>query len=794
MFKEREMFDINREEITKLIEEKELQVNNLYIEINELKNKLREIDSETVKLSLKEKINIFSDYFRGRDDVYPYLSIGSNGSKYYMPACTNEWDKHVCNKTMGKKCRDCKYREDKPLSLAVIEKHLCGDKKNSNNKNTSIGLYPLLEDDTCYLLVFDFDDKSSSNSIKEDVLAFLSVCDKYGINAVMEKSRSGKGIHVWIFFEDKIKAITARKLGSLLLSKTMEIRDTLSIKSFDRMFPNQDFLPKGGYGNLIALPFQNEPLKYGNTLFVDRNFIQIKNQFHYLSNVHKLTLDEVFDKIKMISNEVIDISSEEVNLKKEVRDKKKNNYKFPKTIDIIFDDMIYIDKANLNAGVKNSFRRLATFANPEFYKNQRLRLSTYNIPMIIDCSSEDEKYLKIPRGTYEYLCDLCNEHSVKINLEDKRNRGNKIEVSFNGELRSEQMDALVNMKKYDNGILCAPTAFGKTVISCKMIEEMSVNTLIVVPTLVLLKQWKDSVKKFLGVDAGQIGGGKNNVTGVIDIASMKSLWNNGKLSDAVKNYGMIIIDECHHISAFTYESAINKVNSKYVYGVSATPYRENGHTPILKMQCGDIRYEVDFKKFNKNLDIFMRVNVKKSHLLFVDESINNYELNEIKDFIVKDVIRNDKIIDDIVGEYKSGKNILVITERIEHLKYFCEKLLKVTENIFAYYGGIGKKEIKKYEEMKEKIKVKNENKILIATGAYIGEGFDDPSLDVLFITMPISAIGKVIQYTGRLHRKNEGKKEIIVYDYVDDNFSQTRNMYLRRKKTYEKLGYNVVEN
>lgn len=772
-----------------MIKFKEKQVTDLYSEIDELKKKLSKLDS-MIRLSPDDKISIFSNYFRGRDDVYPYLSIGNDGRKYYTPACLNEWDKNICNKTMGKKCKDCKYRENKPLDFEVIRNHMYG---NPKNKNTSIGLYPLLDDDTCYVLVFDFDDKNSDKFIKEDVLAFLSVCDKYGIDALMERSRSGKGIHVWIFFEDRVKAVTARKLGSLLLSKTMEIRDNLSIKSFDRMFPNQDFLPKGGYGNLIALPFQNEPSKYGNTLFVDRNFMQIKGQFQYLSNTHKLTKDEVFDKIRVISGETIDISSEEVNLKSEVKDKKKNNYKFPKKIDVIFDDMVYIDKANLNAGVKNSFRRLATFANPEFYKNQRLRLSTYNIPMVIDCSSEDDRYLKIPRGTYEFLCDLCFENDVKIYLIDRRNNGEEINVSFDGELRDDQKDALVNMKKYDNGILCAPTAFGKTVISCKMIEERGVNTLIVVPTLVLLKQWKESIKKFLGVSAGQIGGGKNSVTNVIDVASIKSLWNNGKFNDVVKNYGMIIIDECHHVSAFTYESAINKVNAKYVYGVSATPYRENGHTPILKMQCGDVRYEVDFKKFNRNLNISMRVNVKKSHLSFVDDSISNYELNEIKDFISKDVIRNDKIVNDIMKEFNDKKNILVITERIDHLNYFYEKLSKVTENIFVYHGGLGKKQLKKYDDLKNKLEETRENKIIIATGAYIGEGFDDPSLDVLFVTMPISAIGKVIQYTGRLHRKNEGKNEILVYDYVDDNFSQTRNMYLRRKKTYEKLGYIVNE-
>ena len=559
------------------------------------------------------------------------------------------------------------------------------------------------------------------------------------------------------------------------------------------MFPNQDYMPKGGYGNLIALPFQTEPSKYGNSIFIDRNFIPIKDQFEHLKGITKLTQDEVFEKIKQLSNETIDISHQDLDIKEEVKNKKKNSFKFPESIDIILDDMIYIDKANLNAGVKNSFRRLATFANPEFYKKQRLRMSVYNIPMVIDCSKEEEKYLKIPRGTYEYLCDLCNEQNVKIKVHDKRNKGEKIHVKFNGTLREEQEISLNKMLEYDTGILHAPTGFGKTVVCCKMIAERNVNTLIITHTLELLRQWKERISGFLDIEkVGQIGGGKNTLTNKVDVASIKTIWNNGKFNDVVKNYGMIIIDECHHLAAFTYESAINTVNARYVYGVTATPDRENGHTPIIKMQCGDIRYKVDFKKFNENLNIPMKVYVKNNHLTFVDKNITDYSINEINNFIVKDTVRNEKIIKIIKKEFKSGKNILVLTERIEHLEYFREKLSEITNNLFLYYGGLGKKILKKYDELKEKISINNENKIIIATGSYIGEGFDDSSLDVLFLTMPISGITKVTQYTGRLHRKNKDKKEIIVYDYVDDNFRQTRNMFEKRKKTYKKLGYEII--
>lgn len=779
---------MNKEEISKLIHIKEEEIKKIQKEIIELKKKYNDLNIVNSNLSIDEKVKIFMNYFRGRCDVYPYLSIDSSNpnKKYYIPKCKNEWVRSICYKTMHQKCKDCPNRINAELTSEVIKRHLFSD--------NPIGIYTMLPDETCYFLALDFDNKNDNVQIKDDVLAFAKVCDDYDIPVAIERSRSGKGFHCWIFFENKIKAITARKLGSLLLSKIMEIRDNLKVESFDRMFPNQDFLPRGGYGNLIALPLQKKPQEYGNSVFVDRNFIQYKDQYDYLKTIKKISEEEVFNIIKILSVNTVDVGHQGFDKKDEVKNKSKNNFKFPNKINVTLNDMIYIDKANLDAGVKNAFRRIASFANPEFYIKQRSRMSVKDIPMIIDCSKEDDKYIKLPRGTLEYLKILCDENNVLMNIKDMRNSGIRLDVRFSGILRDEQEKALNEMLKYETGILEAPTGFGKTVTCCKLIEKRNVNTLIVTFSLQLLKQWKERLKSFLNIDeVGEIGGGKNIVTNRIDVASIKTLYNNGKFNDIVKNYGMIIIDECHHSSAYTYESALNNVNAKYVYGVSATPEKENGHTPIIKMQCGNIRYKVDLKEFNKNLNLSMKVYYKKLHLNFVDKNITDYSLNEIYNFISKDVVRNDKVLKDIEVEFKKGKNVLVLTERIKHLEYLTERLSKLTNNIFVYRGGMSKKILKNYDELNSKIKENNENKILIATSSCIGEGFDDSSLEVLFLTMPISGIARIIQYTGRLHRINENKKEIIVYDYIDDNFLQTRNMFLKRKKTYEKMGYEVIE-
>lgn len=783
---------MQREDILDKIKEKSDQAQKLLNEIDTLRGLLRDNNFNfSSDFSEEDKIDIFMSYFRGRDTVYPYLSINrfDPTKKYFMPKCANEWKQGVCNKTMGKKCKTCQYWSSVPLDREVIRNHLFG--------NSPIGIYPMVEDETCYFLALDFDNKKCNKDIKQDVLDFSSICEQYNIPIAIERSRSGNGFHIWIFFDEKIHACIARKLGSLLLSATLNRYGKLQIDSFDRMFPNQDTLPNGGYGSLIALPLQYEPLMQCNTAFVDKNFIAFKNQYDFLNKIRKISLNEIKSYINLLSENVIDVSNGDVEseeIPKRRRDQI-SNAKFPAKINIILSNMIYIEKKDLNAVARNYIKRLATFSNPEFYKKQRMRISVYNTPMIIDCSKEDDQYLMLPRGVLENLQNLCEENNIKIKKHDKRNKGESISVEFNGILSNEQEIAVEEMLSYDNGILQAPTGFGKTVLACKMIAEKKISTLIVTDRIQILHQWQDSIAKFLNInDIGQVGGGKNLVTGKIDVASIKSIWNRGKFMDMINNYGMIIIDECHHLSAYTYENAINKLNARYVYGLSATPEKENGHTPIIKMQCGDIRYKVDAKRFNMALNIPMKVIRRDSHLSFYNDKITDYGLSEIDNMITKDILRSEMVIKDIMREFKNRKNILVLTDRLEHMKYLGNRLSNFTDNIFIYHGGLGEKVLKKYKEREAKILKMKQNKIVVATGSYIGEGFDDATLDVLFLTMPASGVTKITQSVGRLHRRNPNKEEILIYDYVDDNFRITRNMYEKRKKIYRKLGYEISDN
>ena len=754
-----------------------------------------------------EKIDLFLSLFAGRDDVFAKRwENAQKGASGYVPACNNEWSP-VCPKTCGgrMKCGDCPKQNFIRLDAGAIKKHLTG--------HLTIGIYPMLPDETCRFLAFDFDGKDySPDELRRDVSAIREVCAEKQISMAVERSRSGKGIHFWVFFSENISAGTARKFGSSLITHVMDKHHELTFKTYDRLIPSQDTMPKGGFGNLIALPLQKLPREQGNSAFIDENFNAYTDQWNYLHNIKKYTFDEIERFIRELSP-----MGELGVLRKDEEDEKPCESKklppemtwfdFPETVNIVRSNMLYIKKEGISSTALNTLKRLAAFRNPEFYKAQAMRLSTYNKKRIISCSNETEQYLCLPRGLEEEISKVLKNGGVKLKWVNEVNNGRRIDVSFNGTLRDEQQQAADALLAHDNGILSAATAFGKTIIGANLIAQRQVNTLVLVHRTNLLSQWMKRLSDFLIINEepvaeltpkgrkkkksliGQIGGGKNNPGGIIDVAVMQSLVSGDEVKESVKNYGMVIVDECHHVSAFSFEQILKTVNAKYVYGLTATPARKDGHHPIIYMHCGKIRYRVDAKSQAAArpfehfiIPRFTRFQ-KPAH-----QDEKKWTITDIYRDIQNSEIRNNLIVQDVIAAVRQGRTPIILTERTDHVKDLTDRLKPHIRNVISMTGGTSQKKSRELLQAVADIPV-DEPFALIATGKYVGEGFDMPRLDTLFLAMPISWKGTVQQYAGRLHRLFDGKNEVQIYDYVDIHVAMLERMYQKRLKGYAAIGY-----
>ncbi len=748
-----------------------------------------------------QKIELFASLFRGREDVFATRwENNKKGISGYSPACGNEWVPGICQKPKVK-CSACKNKDFTVLNNQAIEDHLRG--------KIVAGVYPLLSDETCWFLAIDYDGKGW----QKDIATIKKVSSENGIPIAVERSRSGNGAHAWFFFEEPLPAIIARKFGSALLTFAMNQRHEITFKSYDRFFPNQDTMPKGGFGNLIALPLQKEAREYGNSVFIDKNFQPLPDQWKFLSSVEQLSKakTETITEILCKGNElgVLKSDNEETEKPWETYKKELNKKDFPDPVVIVKANMLFVPKHGISAKALNRIKRLAAFTNPEFYKAQAMRLSTFNKPRIISCADETTDYIRLPRGCEQDLKNLLDEIKVKSTWDDKTNPGEKIDITFSGSLREEQPFAVANLLAYNNGVLCGTTAFGKTVAAIKLIAERKVNTLILVNKISLVNQWKKRLSEFLSVNEkiqvetkrgkkaenifGQIGGGKQNRNGIIDIGIMQSLSRMGEVKEFVKDYGMVIVDECHHVPAFSFESILKNVSAKYVYGLTATPTRKDGHHPIIFMHCGPIRYRDDAKKQAEKRPfdhyIIPRFTSFRIHSLTEKEE-KEWTIQELYTKIVNNEIRNQLIADDVADCHQKGKNCIVLTERVEHVKILAEILRQRIPDAISVTGGMGAKETR---ETMQKIADSPKEKPLtiIATGQFIGEGFDEPRLDTLFLAMPISWKGTLQQYAGRLHRLFEGKKEALIFDYIDIHVRMFERMYNRRLSGYASIGYKM---
>jgi len=737
------------------------------------------------------KVALFRSLFRGRDDVYALRWEGRGGRTGYSPAGIREWDQ-APSAGRGKK-KSFRHSKLFPLSEEVIRDHLLGKQ--------TIGLYPLLQDDTCWFVAVDFDKKTWES----DACAFLKMCHEAGVPASLERSRSGNGGHVWIFFASPVQAALTRKLASAILTRTMERRYALGLDSYDRLFPSQDTMPKGGFGNLIALPLQHGPRENGNSVFVDDQLRPYNDQWAFLSSIKRLAPEEAQALLRKVypAGDVVNIKHSASDYD-EVSDPwilppsgrvadKAITEPLPPNISIKLGNLIYVEKKDLPDAFLDRLIRLAAFQNPEFYSAQAMRLSTFGKPRVIGCAEDLLHHIALPRGLLKEVLDLFESHRIAVEVTDHRFSGVPIEVDFHGDRRADQTEAAKALTACDDGILCAPTAFGKTAVAAQLIASRKVNTLVLVHRRHLMDQWRERLALFLGLSSkeiGQIGGGKTTKTGRLDVAVIQSLIRKGEVKDIVAEYGQVIVDECHHVSAFSFERVLKKVKAKYVVGLTATPVRKDGHHPIILMQCGPIRFNVSSKK-QAAASAFQYEVIPRLTEFTVPPEWNGIGIQDIYAALVNDERRTDLVVADVVGAIEDGRFPLLLTERTEHVQLLLEKLVRRVPNVFVMKGGMGKKQ---RDALASEISAvpEDQQRVIIATGRYIGEGFDDARLDTLFLAMPISWRGTLQQYVGRLHRLHEDKLVVRVYDYVDASVPVLNRMYEKRLKAYKAVGYSVV--
>jgi superfamily II DNA or RNA helicase/very-short-patch-repair endonuclease len=751
--------------------------------------------------SPEEKIQLFRSLFRGRDDVYPrrYESRRS-GKTGYSPTCANEWVTGICEKPRVK-CTDCRHQRFLPVTDDVIRKHLVG--KDEQGQEFVAGVYPMMLDESSFFLAIDLD----KANWQDDAVTVLETCRRIEIPAVLERSRSGNGAHVWIFFEEAIPASTARRLGSHVLTETMERRPDIGLDSYDRFFPNQDTLPRGGFGNLIALPLQKQPREAGNSVFVDGAFSPHADQWAFLASIERIsstTAEEIVSRAdrrgRIVNVRVASDGDDDAKPWTLTPSRRRAEPRLagclPKRVELVLGDQVYIPKLNLPPSLYNRLIRLAAFQNPEFYKAQSMRLSTWGKPRIISCAEDHPQHLALPRGCYEEIETLFDDLDIEIDARDERVCGDTIELEFHGELRPSQKTAARKLLAHDTGVLSATTAFGKTVIAAWVMAQRRVNTLVLVHRRQLLDQWVDRLSEFLGISPkhiGRLGGGRRKVTGQLDVAIIQSLVRKGVVKDCVADYGQLIVDECHHLSARSFELVARRAKARYVLGLSATVTRKDGHHPIIFMQCGPVRHHVDAKAEAIARPFQHTVIVQPTDFRPVSEADPDQrkQFQDLYRELVADSGRNEMIRQDVLRSIRDGRSPLVLTERRDHLELLAEQLESNVRHVVVLRGGAG---TKKSREIADRIAniAADEERVLLATGRFIGEGFDDPRLDTLLLTLPVSWRGTIAQYVGRLHRLSEGKTEVRVYDYADLSVPMLSRMFDRRCQGYEAVGYSVL--
>lgn len=738
---------------------------------------------EPSRLSTDEKVALFRRLFRGRTDVFPVRwESKTTGKSGYAPACANEWRAGVCEKPRIK-CGDCSNRLLIPLSDAVIYKHLAGDH--------TVGVYPLMEDDSCCFLAVDFDEAEW----RDDARAFMQSCAELGVPAALEISRSGQGAHAWVFFAGRVATRDARRLGTAIISHTCARTRQLRLTSYDRLFPNQDTMPKGGFGNLIALPLQKGPRERGFSVFVDAELRPYPDQWAFLASIQPMAAHDIEPTILRATGGVhpldvtfIDDEDLATPWKRESISTSKLPGPMPKSLSVTLANLIYFEKVQLPQALANRLIRLAAFQNPEFYKAQAMRMSVWDKPRVIGCAESYPQHIALPRGCLDAALSLVRENGIACDLRDERVSGQPLDVSFVGSLRPDQEAAIAAMLPFDAGVLCAPTAFGKTVTAAAMIARRGVNTLVLVHRTELLKQWQERLQAFVGVGkgvVGTIGGGKAKPTGRIDIAVMQSLSRQGDVNPLVEDYGHVIVDECHHVGAVSFDAILKRTKAKFVLGLTATPIRRDGQQPIIFMQCGPIRHTAATPAgAPHDLEVVPRACHARIDLP------QDAGIQDVFRHLADDQARTEAIAAEVRDALAQRRKVLILTERTEHLDAIDAALGGLEPAPFLLHGRMSKKQradlIARLDALPP-----DAPRVLLATGRLVGEGFDHPPLDTLVLAMPVSWKGTLQQYAGRLHREHASKTDVRIIDFVDTSHPALLRMWEKRQRGYRAMGYRI---
>ncbi len=766
----------------------------LDIEKQTLHKKLGSLSSSSIPADTSEsstpktpekKAELFHRLFAVRTSVYPKLWVNTKSNqKGYSPACSNEWVRGICEKPRIK-CSECTKQKFPPLDLHAVMSHLRGEQ--------TIGTYAIREDDTCIFLAADFDGPGWST----DAIAYKEAALSLGIEVHLERSRSGNGAHGWIFFGEPISASKARRLGTLIVSKTIALHPGLKLSTYDRFFPNQDTLPKGGFGNLIALPLQKIPRGNKNTVFIDSALEPFPDQWEYLAKAKRHRLAEIESVLKSFIPEKVG-SKEDDNVEFALSCDEKaldlipaavTKGAFKETARFELGNHVQINTLEMPAALVAALKRLATFPNPEFYHKQNLRFPTYQIPRFIFCGETHPEKLHLPRGVLNEAIRIIKKAGGKVALSDKRPSFPSTTFAFHGTLTVSQIEAVSAMQETEWGVLSATPGSGKTVMGCNLIAERQVRTLILAHRRPLIEQWRERIMEFLKLGKKEIGvlsSGKPMESYPVVLGMIQSLVKNPDAEAILSQYGQLIIDECHHVPAASFESVLKLCRARYILGLTATPKRKDGLERILFMQCGPIRHEIKGEEHSME----KRVILSPTPFRMIHPS-DRPPIHLLWEAMIQDSNRNRMIVSDIIAAVRERRFCLVLSDRKDHLSTLQRLITESGSDIplFHFESVQGKKSRLALMLQLEEHCQKQSPFILLSTSTLIGEGFDLPRLDTLFLTMPLSFKGRLIQYAGRLHRSAPGKTNVIIYDYHEPGNGLSAHMLKSRLKAYRQLGY-----